>query len=105
MQGDILVLADIVVGTGLLVSPLEALETRVRHVLLVQRPTDALVLEKVDYRRDVRGHRSEWVTVETEVVSANSRHIVGLGRVSDSIVLGQHDALLGKRGEVSWNWS
>jgi hypothetical protein len=50
------VLAHVVIGIGLLVGVVEALETRVGHVLLVCSPRNALHVEQVGYRGDIGGN-------------------------------------------------
>ena len=71
-------LANVVIGTSLRIDPRETLETSVRHVFLVQTPADALVLEQIDNSGDILGNLSEWVAVETEVItdieSANEKY-------------------------------
>jgi hypothetical protein len=63
------VLANIVVGTGLLVDPVETLVASVGHIFLVQRPRDSPVLKQVDDRGDVLRDLGEWVTIKAEVVT------------------------------------
>lgn len=63
-------LADVVVGTGLLVDPVEALVAGVGHIFLVRTPRDSPILEQVDDGGDVLGDLGERVIVETEVVTA-----------------------------------
>lgn len=94
------VLADVVVGTGLGVDVLEALVAGVGHVLLVVAPRDATILEQVDDGRHVEVGRVQVIVLHAKVVTSNVGHVVGLGRVSDTIVVGQLDALLGEPGEV-----
>lgn len=55
------VLADIVVGLGLLVDPAVPLEARVGHIFLVSTPGDAAVLEKIDHGGDSVGNLVESV--------------------------------------------
>lgn len=78
-KGYGLVLADVIVGTGLLVHPVEALVTTVGHIFLVHGPRDVLILEQVNNGRDVLGDLGERVIVKTEVVTAIvSRYFIGL---------------------------
>lgn len=93
VQDQRVMLADIVVGTGLLVGIVEALEARKRHVLLVFRPRDALGVEQVDHRRDVLGDLPEVVIVHAKVIAARRTGVVGLGGVSDGPVVGQLNPL------------
>lgn len=99
-QNGGVVLADVVVGTGLGVDVAEALVAGVGLVLLVVAPRDATVLEQVDDGRHVEVGRVEIIILHAKVVTGNSRHVVGLGRMSDTIVVGQLDTLLGEPGEV-----
>ena len=62
-------LANVVIGTSLGVDPGEALETGVWHILLVQAPADALVLEQIDNSGHILRNLSKCVTIETEVIT------------------------------------
>jgi hypothetical protein len=87
------VLPHVVVGLGLLVHITLALEARVRHVLLVSRPRDALVLEQVDERGNVGIDSLEVVVVTTEGVTADGSNVVGHGRMGHAEHVGNADAL------------
>lgn len=87
------VLAHVVIGLGLLVDVGLTLEARVGHVLLVGAPRDALVLEKIDQGRDVGVNLLEVVVVAAEGVTANGGDVVRHGRVSDTEVVVDADAL------------
>jgi hypothetical protein len=67
---ELLVLANVVVGTSLLVEPVEALVAGVWQIFLVRAPRDSSVLEQVGDGGDVLGDLDEWVIVKTEVVTA-----------------------------------
>jgi hypothetical protein len=69
-QVELLVLANVVVGTSLLVEPVEALVAGVGQIFLVRAPRDSSVLEQVGDGGDVLGDLGEWVIVKTEVVTA-----------------------------------
>jgi len=60
---DLLVFANIVIGTSLLIYPSKALKSRVRLVLLIHAPADSLVLEQVDHSRHIFGNLIECITV------------------------------------------
>lgn len=94
------VLANVVVGTGLLVAVIEALEAGVRHVLLVGAPRDALGLQQIHNGRDVGRDGDHVVMVDTVVVSRDCGSIVGHGGMGDGKVVGQGDALLGQPCEA-----
>ena len=87
------VLPHVVVGLGLLVDVALALEAGVRHVLLVSRPGNALVLEQVDKRGNVGIDSLEVVVVTAEGVTANGSNVVGHGRVGHAEHVGDADAL------------
>jgi hypothetical protein len=90
------VLADVVVGIGLLVGVVEALETSIGETLLVFTPRDSLGVQKIHDGGDVGGNLDEVVIVHSELVTSCSRGIVGLGRVSDGPEVGQLNTLGGQ---------
>jgi hypothetical protein len=92
-MSNLLVLANIIVCTRLLVNPLEALVATIWHIFLVKSPADAFILKKINNGRDVLRDSDEWITVESEVVAAYSSHIIWLRWMGDGIVLGQRDSL------------
>jgi hypothetical protein len=63
------VLTNVVIGTGLLVDPVETLVTSVGHIFLVHGPRNMPVLKQVNYRRDVLRYLGEGVIIKTEVLS------------------------------------
>jgi hypothetical protein len=63
-------LSNIIISPVLLIDPCEALEARVRHILLVKTPADSLVFEQVNYSRHILGNLVEGITVQTEVVTS-----------------------------------
>lgn len=73
-----IVLANVVVGASLGVYPRETFEASVGHVFLVETPRNSPVFEEVDDRRDILGDGDEGVTVQAEVVTPHSCHVVGL---------------------------
>lgn len=72
------VLADIVISKGFLVGVVEALETRVRHGLLVFRPGDAFGVKEIHDCGNVVRYRVEVVIVHAEVVTRNNGTVIGL---------------------------
>lgn len=88
-----IVLADVVVGIGLLVGVVEALETSVGETLLVFTPRDSLGFQHINDGGDVLGNLIEVVVVHSELVTSSSGSIVGLRRVSDRPEVGQGDTL------------
>jgi hypothetical protein len=71
------VLADIVVGLGLLVLPV-CFEARVRHVLLVQAPADAFRIQKVNNGLDTRPDATEAVVGDSPCATTSRSNVVGL---------------------------
>jgi hypothetical protein len=74
----LLVLANIVIGTSLLVDPVVTLVASVWHILLVETPANALVFKEINDRGDVLWDLGEWVTIKTKVITANRSHVVWL---------------------------
>jgi len=70
------VLADVIVGTVLLVDPCEALEACVWHIFLVEAPADALVFKKVNDGRYIFWDGSERIAIKTEIVSFSQLAVV-----------------------------
>jgi hypothetical protein len=87
------VLPHVVVGLGLLVDIALALEARVRHVLLVSRPRDALVLEQVHERGDIGIDSLEVVVVTAKGITADGSDVVGHRRVCHAEHIGDADSL------------
>ena len=94
------VLANVVVGTGLLVAVVEALEAGVRHVLLVGTPRDALGLQQIYNGGDVGWDGGHVVMVDAVVVSRDGGGIVGHGGMGDGKVIRKGDSLGGQPGEA-----
>lgn len=88
-----MVLADVVVRLGVLIDVALALETGVRHVLLVSAPGDALVVKQVNNGRDVRRYLLEVVVVTTKSVTTNGGDVVGHRRVCHAEVVVDADTL------------
>lgn len=88
-----IVLADVVVGIGLLVGVIEALEASVGETLLVFTPRDSLGVQKINDGGDVRRNLDKVVIVHGELVTSSSGGIVGLRRMSDSPEVVQGDTL------------
>ena len=86
-------LADVVVGIGLLVGVIEALEASVGETLLVFTPRDSLGVQKINDGGDVRRNLDKVVIVHGELVTSSSGGIVGLRRMSDSPEVVQGDTL------------
>ena len=63
-------LTNVVIGTGLLVEPVEALVSSVGHIFLVHGPRNMPVLKQVNYRGDILRDLSERVIIKTKVLSA-----------------------------------
>lgn len=91
-----IVLADVVVGIGLLVGVVEALETSIGKALLVFTPRDSLGVQSIHDGGDVLGNLVEVVVVHGKLVTSSSGGIVGLRRVSDGPEVGQGDTLGGQ---------
>jgi len=72
---DALVLADIIVGTSVLILPIR-LEPGIRHILLIQAPAYTASVQEVNDRLHTGGNASE----------AISRHAVGAGPGRGNIV-------------------
>ena len=87
------VLPDIVVRLGGLVDIALALEARVRHIFLVGAPRDTLVIKQINNARDIGRDLLEVIVVTSECVSADRGDVVGHGRVSDTEVVVDTDAL------------
>ena len=75
--GDSLVLAHVVICTGLLVGII-CLKARVRHILLIQTPADARVLQEINDSLGARRDVVRIVISDPEGVTTNSSHIVRL---------------------------
>lgn len=118
----LLVLANVVISTVLLVNPFESFVSSVGHIFLVQGPRDMLVLKKVNYRGDILRDCDEWITIEAKIISvigqyaehsvgyekdmsdlpSNSSHIVRLTWVCHSKVVAQRDTLLCEELKVGY---
>ena len=96
------VLADVVVGSVLLIYPGEALETAVGHVLLVLAPADALGVKQVNDGRHIGVDEVEVVVVHAKVVTTNCSHVVRLGRVRHSEMVAESDTLGGQPGKIRY---
>lgn len=90
------VLADVVVGIGLLVGVVVALETSVGQTFLVFTPRDALGVQSINNGGDVRRNLVEVVVVHSKLVTSSSGGIVGLGGVSNGPEVGQGNTLGGQ---------
>lgn len=88
VQDQRIVLADIVVGVGVLVREVEALESGVGDVLLVLCPRDALGVEKIHHRGDVCGDGEEVVVVHAKVVTTDHGTVIWLGWMCGGPVVG-----------------
>jgi hypothetical protein len=94
------VLADVVVGTGLGVEILITLETRVRKILLVLSKGDSSELQDVEQGGDVGTNLVEVVLVHTEVVTTVDRSVLGLRRMSGTEVVHGDDSKLTESSHV-----
>lgn len=94
------VLSDVVVCLGLLIDPGLSFKSRIWHVLLVLRPGNTLILQQIDDAGDIARNLVEIIIVHAKVVTTNRGNVVGLTRVSDSVVVAQRDAFLGQPGKV-----
>lgn len=95
-EDERVVLADVVVGMGLLVGVVVALETSMGEMLLVFAPRNPLSLQHINDGGDVLWNLVEVVVVHGKLVTSRSGGIVGLGRVSDGPEVGQGDTLGGQ---------
>lgn len=92
-ENERVVLANVVVGIGLLVGVVETLETSVGQTFLVFTPGDSLGVQQVNDSGDVGRDLPEVVVVHSKLVTSSSGGIVGLGRVSDGPEVGQRNSL------------
>lgn len=91
-----IVFADVVVGKGLLVGVVEALETGVRKVFLVLAPSNVLGIEQIGHGRHVGWDLVEVVVVHAKGVTTSFSAVVGFRGMSDGVVVGQEDSLRGQ---------
>lgn len=87
------VLANIVVCLGVLVDVTLALETGVRHILLVSAPGNALVIEQVNDGGNVGWDLLEVVVVAAKGITTNGGDVVGHRRVCHTEVVVNADTL------------
>lgn len=86
-------LANIIIRFRSWVLKIGACETRVWHILLVEPPSNALVLEKIRNGRNIARDQIRVIVVDSEVLATNRSDIVRLAGVSDGEVIREGDAL------------
>ena len=95
VQNSRVVLADVVIG-GLVVddgSVAEALESSVRHVLLVLTVRDTLGVEQIVDAADTAIDVAQSIAIETEVVTSVAGHVIWLTRVGNTEQAVERDTL------------
>lgn len=97
-QDQGIVLADVLVGTGLGVKV--ALVASVRNILLVLSPRNVLGVKQIGDGGDVIGFLLEVIIVQAEVVTSSRGKVIGLRRVGGSEVVCEENTLLGQCREI-----